>query len=89
VYNQFVVRVPDPEALGRLLAARGIESRRYYARPVSAEPAFARFAAGERFPGAEAAAGSALGLPIYPELTETQQGEVVEALSELLATKPA
>jgi dTDP-4-amino-4,6-dideoxygalactose transaminase len=82
VYNQFVVRVADPDGLARHLATRGIESRRYYARPLTEEPAFAAFAEGERFPGAEDAAKSALGLPIYPELTEAQLGEVVEAVKD-------
>jgi dTDP-4-amino-4,6-dideoxygalactose transaminase len=83
VYNQLVVRVKDPEALARHLAARGIDSRRYYARSLAEEPAFAPFAEGERFPGAEDAARSALGLPIYPELTVEQMGEVVAAVEEL------
>lgn len=82
VYNQFVVRVPDPDALARHLASRGIASRRYYARPLPAEPAFAPFADGERFPGAADAARSTLGLPIYPELTEAQLGEVVLAVHD-------
>jgi dTDP-4-amino-4,6-dideoxygalactose transaminase len=82
VYNQFVVRVADPDGLARHLAARGIESRRYYARPLTEEPAFAAFAEGGRLPGAEDAARSALGVPIYPELTEEQVGEVGEAIGD-------
>jgi dTDP-4-amino-4,6-dideoxygalactose transaminase len=82
VYNQFVVRVTDPDALGRHLELRGIASRRYYPRPLSAEPAFAPFNEGEPFPRAENAATSSLGLPIYPELTEEQLGEVVAAVEE-------
>jgi dTDP-4-amino-4,6-dideoxygalactose transaminase len=81
VYNQFVVRVADPDGLARHLAERGIESRRYYARPVNEEPAFVGFAGGERFPGAEDAARGGLGLPIYPEMTEGQVGEVGEAIA--------
>jgi dTDP-4-amino-4,6-dideoxygalactose transaminase len=82
VYNQFVVRVPDPDSLARHLASRGIDSRRYYPRPLPEEPAFTCFAEGERFPGAEDASRAALGLPIYPELTLGQQGDVVGAVAE-------
>jgi dTDP-4-amino-4,6-dideoxygalactose transaminase len=84
VYNQFVLRVRDPDALARHLTSRGIDSRRYYPRPLPDERAFAQFAEGERFLGAEDAASSSLGLPIYPELTEGQQGEVVEAVEGFL-----
>jgi dTDP-4-amino-4,6-dideoxygalactose transaminase len=80
VYNQFVVRAQDPSALGAHLAARGIETRRYYPRPLPEEPAFASFALGARFPGAEAAAGTSLGLPIYPELAEDEHAYVIEGV---------
>jgi dTDP-4-amino-4,6-dideoxygalactose transaminase len=80
VYNQFVVRVADPDALAAHLLARGIETRRYYPRPVSEEPAFTSFVAGLRFPGAADAARRSLGLPIYPELTEDAQAHVVESV---------
>jgi dTDP-4-amino-4,6-dideoxygalactose transaminase len=81
VYNQFVVRVDAPDDLARHLAAHGIESRRYYPRPLPAEPAFAPFAGDARFPGAEEAARTALGLPIYPELTGAQIDAVVEGVT--------
>jgi len=80
VYNQFVVRVADPDALAAHLLARGIETRRYYRRPLPEEPAFASFVTGVRFPGATDAARSALGLPIYPELAEDAQAHVVESV---------
>jgi dTDP-4-amino-4,6-dideoxygalactose transaminase len=85
VYNQFVVRVRDPEALAAHLASRGVETRRYYPRPLPEEPAFAPFARGQRFAGAEDAARSSLGLPIFPELTDAQQDHVVEGVREFFA----
>jgi dTDP-4-amino-4,6-dideoxygalactose transaminase len=85
VYNQFVVRVRDPAALAAHLASRGVETRRYYPRPLPEEPAFAPFAHGQRFVGAEDAASSSLGLPIYPELTEDQQDHVVAGVRDFFA----
>jgi dTDP-4-amino-4,6-dideoxygalactose transaminase len=88
VYNQFVVRVTHPEALGAHLAEREIETRRYYARPLSAEPAYATFAAGVPFAGAEAAASTSLALPIYPELREDQQAHVIESIRAFYRVQP-
>jgi dTDP-4-amino-4,6-dideoxygalactose transaminase len=85
VYNQFVVRVADPDVLAAHLLARGVETRRYYQRPLPEEPAFASFVMGVRFPGATDAARSALGLPIYPELTEDAQAHVVESVRAFFA----
>jgi dTDP-4-amino-4,6-dideoxygalactose transaminase len=82
VYNQFVVRVEDPVRLAAHLRERGIETRRYYPHPLPEEPAFAAFASGTRFPGAEEAARTSLGLPIYPELTEDAQAHVLSAIRE-------
>ncbi len=82
VYNQFVVRVSDPGALAAHLASRGVETRRYYPRPLPDEPAFMPFAGGQRFAGAAEAARSSLGLPIYPELAQGSQDLVVDAICE-------
>jgi dTDP-4-amino-4,6-dideoxygalactose transaminase len=82
VYNQFVVRVENPERLAAHLRDRGVETRRYYARPLPEEPAFSAFASAARFPGAEDAARTSLGLPIYPELTEDEQAHVLVAVRE-------
>jgi dTDP-4-amino-4,6-dideoxygalactose transaminase len=80
VYNQFVVRIPDPGALAAHLALRGVETRRYYPRSLPEEPAFVPFAHGQRFAGAEDAARSSLGVPIYPELTPGQQERVIDGV---------
>jgi UDP-2-acetamido-2-deoxy-ribo-hexuluronate aminotransferase len=84
VYNQFVIRVRQPDPLAVHLASRGVETRRYYPRALSMEPAFAPFAHGRRFVAAEDAAGSSLGLPIHPELTDDQQRHVVDSIRDFL-----
>lgn len=86
VYSQFVVRVADPERVREALAAQGIETRRYYARPLYAEPALrgARVAAGA-CPEAERAAASALALPIRPSLASEEVCEVASELRRVCA----
>ncbi len=83
VFNQLVVRVPRRDALRAHLAARGIASEVYYPTPLHLQPAFAAWG-GEPgdFPEAERASREVLALPVYPELTEDQIGEVVGAIRD-------
>ena len=81
VYNQFVLRVERRDALLEHLARHGIEARAYYPRALHELPAFAAFADGMHHPRAEGAARTAVGIPIYPELSEAQQAEVADAIA--------
>jgi dTDP-4-amino-4,6-dideoxygalactose transaminase len=83
VYNQFVVRVPERDRLRDHLANRDIGTEVYYQVPLHLQDCFAAlgYRAGA-FPHAERASGDSLALPIYGELTETQQAWVVESLRE-------
>jgi dTDP-4-amino-4,6-dideoxygalactose transaminase len=84
VYNQFVIRVAQTvrEGLRAALSARRVGTEIYYPIPLHLQTCFAALghAPGD-FPGAEAAAGETLALPIYPELTEAAQRYVVTAIA--------
>jgi len=82
VYNQFVVRSNEREALAAHLLACGVHSEHYYPFPIHLQPACARFANGAgSFPVAEAAARQSLALPIFPELEDWMLSAVVNALN--------
>ncbi|MFN3202562.1 MAG: DegT/DnrJ/EryC1/StrS family aminotransferase [Bradymonadia bacterium] len=82
VYNQFVVRAKDRDALKAHLAAQGIGSMIYYPKPLHLQACFADLGHGPGdFPAAEEACASVLALPIYGELTAEQQHLVVEAIA--------
>jgi dTDP-4-amino-4,6-dideoxygalactose transaminase len=86
IYNQFVIRVPHRDQVRAFLTERGISTEIYYPVPFHMQKCFASLghSSGD-FPEAEAAAASTLALPIYGELTESQQEAVVEAVADAVA----
>jgi dTDP-4-amino-4,6-dideoxygalactose transaminase len=85
VYHQFAVRVPDRDGVQRRMAERGVQTAVYYPLPLHLQPMYRDlgFRPGD-FPEAERAAREVLCLPMYPELTDAQVDEVVEACSRSL-----
>ena len=86
VYHQYTIRVERRDELAAHLKDRGIGHAVYYPVALHLQPCFAPlgYARGS-LPATEAAMGSVLSLPIYPELTETQQDAVVGAIRDFYA----
>jgi dTDP-4-amino-4,6-dideoxygalactose transaminase len=79
-FNQYVVRVGNGKRneLARYLKDERIGYEIYYPRPVHMQECLAHLGyRGGDFPVSEAASESVLALPIYPELTLTQQERVI------------
>jgi dTDP-4-amino-4,6-dideoxygalactose transaminase len=82
VYNQFVIRSQQRDLLRAYLLRVGIPTEIYYPLPLHLQPAFRnlKYRRGD-CPNSEAASRSVLALPIYPELTSTQQELVVSKIA--------
>jgi len=83
IFNQYVVRVHQRDALKEFLAGRGIGTEIYYPVPLDRQECFAYLGLKPgAYPESERAAGETLALPVYPELTEQQLGAVVAGVAE-------
>jgi dTDP-4-amino-4,6-dideoxygalactose transaminase len=82
IFHQYTIRVPQRDELQAHLKAKGIGHSVYYPLALHLQPCFAHlgYARGS-LPVAEAAMESVISLPIYPELTEQQQDEVIAAVT--------
>ena len=81
VYHVYAIRTPDRAALQQHLQEQGVQSGIHYPTPVHLLPAHQDLGYRQgQFPHAEVAASEVLSLPMFPELTEQQTAEVVDAL---------
>lgn len=86
VYHQYVVRIAKRDVVKDYLQARGVGCAVFYPLPLHMQPCFADLGyLPEDFPEALCASKQVLALPIYPELTEEQQDEVIAGIKGALS----
>ncbi len=89
IFHQYTVRVLDGrrDALAAHLKSEGIGTMVYYPGSLHLQECFAHLGCREGdFPESERASREVLSLPIFPELTETEQDRVVAAVRRFAAS---
>ncbi len=83
IYNQYVVRVPDRDALLAHLKANGIGCALYYPVPLHLQECFKALGYGKGdLPEAESAALETISIPVFSLLTNEEKERVADAVLE-------
>jgi dTDP-4-amino-4,6-dideoxygalactose transaminase len=85
-HHLYPIRTSARDALQGLLRKRGVTTLMHYPVPVHLQPAYASlgYKSGD-FPVAEASCATVLSLPLYPELDQEAQDEVVQGIHSFFA----
>jgi dTDP-4-amino-4,6-dideoxygalactose transaminase len=86
VYHLYVIQCENRDGLAKALQAAGVATGVHYPLPLHMQPCFSHLPGGGpgNLPVTERTARRILSLPIYPEVTESQQRRVVETASREL-----
>ncbi len=86
-YHQYTVRIADGrrDEVQKHLQEKGVGCAVYYMVPLHRQPVYGELYSGLNLVESDRAAREVLSLPIFPELTETEQSEVISAIAEVLA----
>lgn len=88
IYNQYVIRVQNRDALAAHLNANQIGNEVYYPLPMHEQECFAYLGYEARHcPHASAAAREVLAIPVYPELTEDMCQRTADVILDFCASK--
>lgn len=89
VWNQFIIRVPNRDQVRKNLQEMGIPTEIYYPFTVAHQPPLRPFCAETGWAVSEASALTSLALPIFPELKDSEQTLVIDALKDVLGRMTA
>lgn len=84
VYAQYTILTAEREKLQRGLKEQGVPTAVHYPLSLHQQPAYREFGADLRFPVSEKLADEVISLPMYPELSEETQQQIVAAIQSAL-----
>ncbi len=86
VWNQYTIMIENRDAVRKELGERGIPTDIFYPKTIPAQPVLQEMGYSEKgFNVSIECARKALSLPIFPELTDGEQSEVISALTDILS----
>lgn len=89
VFNQFVVRTTERDALREHLADAGVQTAIYYPLPLHQQECFAPVTGtAPALPNSEAASRETLALPVFPGMTTDELARVVAAVRSFMDRTP-
>jgi len=85
IYHQYTIRIHNRDAVMNQLKRKGVGTAVYYPVPMHLQECYSDLGyKSDDFPLTVCASNQALSLPIYPEITESQQQYVVEQIKNIL-----
>jgi dTDP-4-amino-4,6-dideoxygalactose transaminase len=87
VYHLYVIATPRRQDLMAYLKGRGIGTAIHYEVPVHLQGAYSKSILYEKLPITEKICSQIISLPMYPELTAAEIGEVSDAINEFFEYK--
>lgn len=90
VYHQYTLRVPQRDQMKDWLEKKGVGSMIYYPVSLHLQKAFTELGYSEGdFPVSEAAQSEVLSLPMFPELTSAQVGQICDLVASFVTERVA
>jgi dTDP-4-amino-4,6-dideoxygalactose transaminase len=87
IYHLYVVQSECRDNLQQKLAAAGVQTVMHYPIPIHLQPAYQSLGYAEgAFPETEKLCRRVLSLPMFPELSDAQQDEVMQAIKHALSS---
>jgi UDP-2-acetamido-2-deoxy-ribo-hexuluronate aminotransferase len=80
VWAQYTLRVPNREALQKHLQQKGVPTAVHYPKTMADQPAYKDISTVHDIPAARKAADEVVSLPMYPDMSEAIQNQIIEAV---------
>ena len=88
VWHLYVVQSEQRDELKKFLDARGVETGLHYPVPLHQQPALASYGFSlSGYPESDRVSSRCLSLPVFPGMTETETGRVIDAVRAFYAKK--
>jgi dTDP-4-amino-4,6-dideoxygalactose transaminase len=86
IYNQYTIATGSRDALRDHLKSRGIGMEVYYPLPLHQQKCFTGMPGAQAsLPNSEKAAQTVVSIPVFPEMTESEQANVIDAIKAFFA----